>query len=171
MAHTAFNQAVFDVADVVGDTPVFTDYPSLYSSYPEAKFIFLTRPQADWLASIRQLLQSMRKQWAKDDSFFEADIKRCFLAVFPSFYSKRDYSDEYLLASYAKHEAAVRDFFADKATQFLTIDITHANAGQRLLHFCGGPQRGAAVELPHVNKGRRITYWATIEHENKIASK
>ena len=171
VAHTAFSEAAFELADVVADTPVFTDYASLYSQYPNSKFIYLKRPLGDWLESIRRLLLSMRKRWVADSNFFEDDIKRCFLQVFPDFNIKKEFSNEYLLACYRKHQLAVDMFFEDKPEQLLSVDITQLGAGEKILTFCGKAIGYSLNELPHVNKGRRITYWETIEHPNKVFSK
>lgn len=171
VAHTAFSEAAFELADVVADTPVFTDYASLYSRYPNSKFIYLQRPEGDWLESIRRLLLSMRKRWLADSNFFESDIKRCFLAAFPEFCSKKEFSNEYLLSCYRKHQIAVDRFFNDKPEQLLRVDITQLGAGEKILKFCGKALGYSSNELPHVNKGRRITYWETIEHPNKVFSK
>lgn len=173
VAHTAYSETVFDQADVVADTPVFVDYASLYTRYPGAKFVYLERPLVDWVLSIRRLLKSMRKQWVRDSTVFEDDIKRCFQVVFPSFDRKTDFSDDYLQACYAKHQSAVLGFFADRPEQLLRLSLTQPDAGQELLTFCGGGGEEVArshERLPHVNKGRRITYWNTTAHHNKIPS-
>lgn len=172
VAHTAYNGCVFEQADVVADTPVFVDYPTLYSHYPDAKFVYLERSMSEWIPSIRRLLQTMRKQWLRDCTFFEKDIKRCFQHVFPSFETKKDFKNTYLLAAYERHKAEVLNFFIDKPEQFLHLDLAQVGAGKILYQFCGAEtNEGYYDELPHVNKGRRIAYWASVEHANKIDSK
>ena len=164
---------MIDQADVVADTPVFVDYASLCTRYPGAKFVYLERPLVDWILSIRRLLKSMRKQWVRDCTVSEDDIKRCFQVVFPSFDRKTDFSDDYLRACYAKHQSAVLGFFADRPEKILRLCLTEAGSGRELLRFCGAGDEdvGRSHEvLPHVNRGRRITYWDTITHHNKISS-
>ena len=172
VAHTAYNDLVFEQADVIADTPVFVDYPTLYSRYPDAKFVYLERSMPTWIPSIRRLLQTMRKQWLRDCTFFEEDIKRCFKEVFPRFEGKKDFKNEYLYTNYDRHKTGVLNFFADKPEQFLRLDIEQTGAGGALSEFCGiEVNKHCYNELPHVNKGRRIAFWAGIEHDNKIASK
>lgn len=172
VAHTAYSDRVFEQADVIADTPAFVDYPMLYNRYPDAKFVYLERSLPDWIPSIRRLLQTMRKQWLRDCMFFEKDIKRCFQYVFPGFEAKKDFKNTYLQAIYDCHKADVLNFFVDKPEQFLRLDIGQVGAGKMLRQFCGiEAQKCCYDELPHVNKGRRIAYWASIEHDNKVASK
>lgn len=173
VAHTAYSPNVFEFADVVADTPVFVDYPHLFQQYPRSKFIYLSRPAHSWIPSIRRLLHSMRKQWLRDESFFEADIKRCFTHVFSDFYRMREFSDDFLLDCYQRHHNAVMHFFADYPDQLLTLTLSDANAGNMLLDFCCPSRResNASVLLPHVNMGRRITYWDSVEHSNKVGSR
>lgn len=172
VAHTAYCDHVFEQADVIADTPVFVDYSTLYHRYPDAKFVYLERSMLDWTPSIRRLLQTMRKQWLRDSTFFEKDIKRCFQYVFPDFEAKKDFKNTYLHAAYDRHKVDVLGFFADKSEQFLRLDIEQVDAGKIVCQFCGiGTNKGCYDALPHVNKGRRIAYWASIEHDNKIASK
>jgi len=171
VAHTAYTDGAFERADVIADTPVFVDYTMLYRRYPDAKFVYLERSMSDWIPSIRRLLQTMRKQWLRDCTFFEKDIKRCFQDVFPSFEEKKDFRNTYLHAAYDRHKVDILNFFADKPEQFLRLDIEQVGAGGILSQFCNVEAgEGGYDELPHVNKGRRIAYWASIEHDNKIAS-
>jgi len=172
VAHTAYSDYVLEEADVIADTPVFVDYPTLYRRYPDAKFVYLERQMSGWIPSIRRLLQTMRKQWLRDCTFFEKDIKRCFQYVFPGFEAKKDFKNTYLLAAYERHKSEVLDFFIDKPEQFLRLDLEKIGAGKMLCQFCGVEvNEGFYDELPHVNKGRRIAYWASIEHTNKVNSK
>lgn len=176
VAHTAFSEAVFEQADVVADTPVFVDYPVLLARYPDAKFVYLERPLTQWLPSIRRLLGSMRKQWVRDKCVFEPEIRRCFTEVFPEFYKHTEFSDAYLSDCYATHKAAIVGAFSSLPEQLLCVDITQKGAATSLQHFCLGEgallgNTGEGEALPHVNKGRRITYWESVSHRNKIDSK
>lgn len=172
VAHTAFNDEVFKKADVVADTPVFSDYSDLLVRYPDAKFIYLERPKGDWVLSIRRLLTSMRKQWKRDQDALHNEIWRSFNSVFPEFYSMREYSDDYLLKCYSDHESSVIEALATDEDRFLCLDITHADAANVLKSFClaGEGQAETEMDFPHVNMGRRITYWESVEHPNKVDS-
>ncbi len=176
VVHTAFSEAVFEQADVVADTPVFVDYPVLLARYPDAKFVYLERPLGEWLPSIRRLLGSMRKQWVRDKDVFEPEIRRCFAEVFPAFYERTEFSDAYLTDCYTKHQAAIHNTFSSFPEQLLCVDITQKAAAGALRKFClgasalsAGSSEGEA--LPHVNKGRRITYWESVSHPNKVGSR
>ncbi len=175
VAHTAFNEAVFEQADVVADTPIFCDYPLLLTRYPNAKFIYLERPLEHWLPSIRRLLGSMRKQWARDKYVFEPEIRRCFTEVFPEFYKRTEFSDAYLTVCYEKHKEVIRRTFSPIPERLLCVGIMEKGAATSLQNFCS-EERGFLASrrdggvLPHVNKGRRITYWESVVHSNKVDS-
>ncbi|MFL0809737.1 MAG: hypothetical protein K6L76_04925 [Agarilytica sp.] len=176
VAHTAFSDMVFEQADVIADTPVFVDFPVLLERWPEAKFVYLERPIREWLPSIRRLLGSMRKQWVRDQGVFEPEIRRCFITAFPGFYSLTEFSDSYLRDCYVKHKASVRSTFDSKPNQILYVDISEKGAAASLRNFCLGGnasdgKNSEEIALPHVNKGRRITYWEDVAHPNKIDSK
>ncbi|WNO07806.1 sulfotransferase [Teredinibacter sp. KSP-S5-2] len=174
VAHTAYTRSVFEQADVVADTPVFIDYPKLLQQYPNAKCIYLERPKELWLLSIRRLLKSMRKQWARDKHVFEPAIQRCFQNAFPDFENKTDYSDHYLNHCYQTHHDGVMAYMSNMPERFLTVDITESNAGKILQQFCLGytlENETGNPTFPHVNQGRRITYWESITHKNKIESR
>lgn len=184
VAHTAYSSYTIPQADVTADTPIFCDYAQLQASYPDARFVYLQRPIEGWLLSIRRLLSSMRKQWARDKSVFEPDIQRCFQIVFPHFDTLSEYSDRYLLECYTAHKNRLNQYFVvhiRQPSRLITLDITTAGAGDALAGFCTqqihtqaevnhwSASKGGA--LPRVNMGRRITYWECIQHPNKIASK
>lgn len=172
VAHNAYKPSVISRADVLADTPIYNDYPELDALYPQAKFIYLLRPEQLWLASIRRLLMSMRKQWARDKDFFEAEIQRCFTKVFPNFDLHLEYSDEYLIKCYSQHICAVKEHFASRQEKLLFLNIDEQDAGITLQEFCTGfIDKNQTKNLPHVNRGRRITYWQSIDHLNKVESK
>lgn len=189
VAHTAFNQHTICEADVIADTPVFVDYPALYRRFPDARFIYLTRPMPQWVLSIRRLLKSMRKHWRKEGHLFRLDIQRCFELSFPEFLSGKDLSDAYLRQCYKTHEQNLFKFVDENNIPCVVLDIAHPDTPQEMIEFCkqnseghssqchrahqlNAPVSDAAVEtpnrLPHVNQGRRITYWDDVVHPNKI---
>lgn len=174
VAHTAYTNKVFEQAEAIADTPVYIDYPKLLQQYPKAKCIYLERPRALWLLSIRRLLKSMRKQWVRDKNVFESAIQRCFQTAFPDFENQTAYSDHYLNNCYQTHRDAVMAHMSNMPERFLILDITDNNAAKILQQFCLGKELDAEVNsatLPHVNQGRRITYWESISHQNKIESR
>lgn len=171
VAHTAYSQQVFLQADVVADTPVFADYEKLDEAYPNSKFIYLSRPTDLWLASIRRLLKSMRKSMINNPSAFDKEIVRCFRLVFPGFEAYKHHSDDYLLGCLSQHRKAVETYFLAKPERLIVVDITDENIGQKLMVFCGKEDMNSnSVSFPRVNIGRRITYWDSVQHANKIES-
>lgn len=104
---------------------------------------------------------------------------------------------DYLNDCYEHHAKKLMDFFADKPNQFMKVALASPTAGTDILRFCNEdkvestklkrttvqpepgelhenqPQnkpknRNKNLNLPHVNRGRRISYWQDVSHKNKI---
>ncbi|WP_370980983.1 sulfotransferase [Agaribacterium sp. ZY112] len=168
VAHTAYNHAAIEAADVIADTPVFVDYAELALRYPNARFVYLERPLDEWTASIKRLLGSMRKQWHKPDGILNPVLKRCFQNCFPKFESNMPHSHTYLQQCYLEHREKLEVFVNANRKEILFLPIKDEDAGSRLAQFCDTTHINNDHALPHVNKGRRISYWQAVEHNNKI---
>ena len=172
MAHTAFAKEVVERAQVIADTPVYIDYPELDRRYPDAKFIYLQRPFERWSESIRRLLKSVRKQYLNDSAFFEKDIMRCFNEAFPGFTRPIVYEDDYLSSCLDNHKKKLLEYFSGREQKLLICDLESPDIAQQLKQSCfDNFGTRDDIDFPHVNKHRRIAYWDSVEHQNKIASK
>ncbi len=168
VAHTAFSREAIAAADVIADTPVFADYEVLAERYPGSKFLYLERPMDDWIRSITRLLKSMRRQWAKAGHLFEPDIERCFAQAFPGFIQRRQLDEHYLRHCFQAHSAKLRQFISTKSETLFSAQITNENFGSELLTFLDVDPSRVERDFPHVNKGRRVSFWHSIKHTNKI---
>jgi hypothetical protein len=170
VAHTAYTQKTFDNAQVIADTPIFADYKQLDSSYPNSKFIYLSRSSAKWLPSIKQLLQRMYINVTREDGGFNTIIKRCYQSTFSPFTLENIENDEFLTQSYLKHSDDVQQYFSKRAQDLLTIDISEATSYQKLLSFLSLQKGSEPGEFTKLNCGGKVTAWKDLKHVNKIES-
>lgn len=168
-AHTAFTQACFKQAQVIGDTPVFCDYQQLDQAFPNSKFIYLTREPSLWLPSIKQLLQRMEVNIMREDGGFNPIMKRCFKEVFSPFSLDNISQDAFLLDCYRRHEQNVLNYFAEREHDLLTIDISHPESYQRLLAFLNISQ-SAQHGFEKINVAKKVRAWQDIKHQGKVES-
>jgi len=170
VAHTAFNEKVFEEADVVADTPIFLDYPALDSQFSNSQFIYLRRDMSLWMPSIQRLLRSMRKKSLRDPHALHPEIHRCFEGVFPAFKTMARHEERYVSMCYLKHYQAAARFFAGR-DNWLEIDVSAPDTIEKLTQFVRRKNwSNGTLEMPHVNRERRIRYWDDVVHPNKVSS-
>lgn len=168
VAHTAYIQKAFEQAQVIADTPVFCDYQLLDAHYPNAKFILLDRKLEKWVPSIKQLLNRMYKNVARDDGGFNPIIKRCFQETFSPFSLDNINSESFLQDCYLKHNKEVLNYFSNNQERLLTIDISKENSLQKLNEFLS--TKSSLQSFPVLNVGGKVTAWKDIKHNNKVES-
>ena len=105
VAHTAYEPAVFDAADAVADTPVFSRYRQLDEEFPGARFICLERNLDAWLPSVQRLLASMHRHLHPVDGGLDEQVKACYRDVFGALSPDRIRDREYLGGCYVRHRA------------------------------------------------------------------
>jgi len=166
-AHTAYTQAAIESAEVIADTPVFSEFPLLDKHYPNSIFINLQRDLSKWLPSIRQLLARMHTNLMREDGGFNSHLKRCYLEVFGHYTLADIESDEYLIACYKRHQQQVQNYFSDKKQQLLTLDVSDEHSPDALKAFLETEQ---PIVFKQLNMAGKVTAWNDIKHPDKIAS-
>ena len=173
VAHTAYTQTTFEKANALADTPIFNDYKELFQYYPNSQFIYLTRDSEKWIPSIKQLLLRMYNNVVRDDGGFNPIIKRCYGEIFSPFTLENINSDDFLMACYNKHKAAVTQFFEENDYPVLFIDISKPGDYQKMLSFLNkGNHQNEHTDsgFPVLNQGGKVTAWKDLKHPNKIDS-
>jgi hypothetical protein len=172
VAHTAYSQKCLTTAQVIADTPVFSDYQQLAQQFPQAKFIYLTRDLDLWIPSIRQLLQRMYKNIVRNDGGFNPVLKRCYQKTFSPFTLENFAKDDFLIQCYQRHQTEIENFFADKTEKLLSFDISKANSYQSMCNFLQviPNASNAKTQFEKINTGGKITAWNKIKHPLKIDS-
>ncbi len=168
-AHTAYTHQTMQQAQVIADTPVFCDYQTLDTNYPNAKFIYLTREPELWLPSIKQLLQRMYKNLQRTDGGFNPMLKRCYNTVFSPLTEENIKQDEFLLNCYQRHFQAAKDYFNGREQDLLIIDVSQPNSYCALVEFLGlKSTKNDVGGFEHINIGGKVTAWKKIKHPLKI---
>ena len=101
------------------DTNWISDnFKELYKNYPNAKFIFNTRNEDDWVESNKRHRYQLSEETRKVGDWVYFDEK-----------GERDY--------YQKHSKRVLDFFKDKPDELLVLDICGGDGYEKLCPFLG----------------------------------
>ena len=168
VAHTAFTKHAFELADVVSDSPCFSDYQQLDKVFPESKFVYLDRPLALWVPSMQSLLNKMLPQLEPKTGYLNPELKRSFEQVFSLSSIIEPVSKQHLTECYQKHQTTVFDYFADRE-DFLSIDLSYHDSLNRLRKFLNIADDSLA-KFPHLNIGKQVDAWKNLKHPNKVNS-
>ncbi len=170
-AHNAYTQHAFSEAQVIADTPIFCDYQRLDKHFPNSKFIYLMREEKNWLPSIKQLLQRMIVNLQRSDGGFNPHLKRCYNHVFSPLTAESIAQDDFLLDCYRRHQQGVFDYFAQRSTDFLAIDVSESQSYQQMLTFLTiAPEQGKTHGFERINIGGKVKAWQDISNVLKIES-
>ncbi|MCG9698134.1 sulfotransferase family protein [Shewanella sp. Isolate11] len=176
VAHQAFTQQTFELANVVSDAPCFSDYRQLHRLYPNAKFIYLDRALDVWLPSMQMLLGRMLVHLDETQGRFHPILKRSFNHSFGIFSVDDPMDDAHLIHCYQFHKQQVFDYFTDidpNSSQFIALDPSHSDSFAALMAFLeidSSQLSASEAAFPHLNRGRNVASWDEYKHENKISS-
>ncbi len=174
-AHTAYTYQSFQQAEVIADTPVFYDYPSLDKIFPGSLFIYLERDLQHWLPSIKQLLNRMSANLLRPSGGFNPALKTCFKKTFEPFNVENIQSDQFLTECYLKHKSSVQQYFSDREKTLLTLNISQADSYDRLLEFLISHNKLSShinrqTGFKRINTAGKVTAWNQVKHPLKIES-
>ena len=167
VAHTALTKQSFALADVIADTPCFTDFRPLDQIFPGSLFVYSERNIESWLPSVQMLLDKMLK-YEESGGHFNPVIERCFNETFQLWTCEKPLETKHLTQCYKQHKQTIFEYF-DGRNDLLHLDVSQSGSLEALLLFLGRPAHKNA-ELPHLNANRMITAWRDIKHPNKVNS-
>jgi len=167
VAHTAYTQAAFELAEVISDAPCFADFKQLDNLFPGSVFIYLHRDLSQWLPSIQGLLIKMTPHLQPKSGHFNPVLKRAFSKTF-LLSEQTVLSEEHLTRCYQKHQQDVKDYFESREN-FIEIDISKAGSLSCLYTFLNLPHKKEQL-FPHLNKGTQVANWKAYKHPNKVNS-
>ena len=107
VAHTAYTKHAFELADVISDSPCFSDHPQLDTIFPESKFVYLDRALELWVPSMRLLLKKMYPHLAPKTGYLNPVLKRSFEQTFNLSSASEPFSEQHLEDCYHKHQKAL----------------------------------------------------------------
>jgi Sulfotransferase domain len=102
----------------LSDLPIPFLYKELDKAYPGSKFILTIRNEASWLRSVKNHwnpeINQFRHQWNKDPFTHKAH---------KLLYGQRGFDEEIFLNRYRAHNAEVIEYFKDRKSDLLVLDI------------------------------------------------
>lgn len=167
VAHTAFTKHAFELAEVISDSPCFSDYQQLDLLFPDSKFVYLQRERCKWIPSIQRLLTKMEPHLLPKTGHFSPVLKRSFEQIF-ELSNVNLLTEKHLTACYEKHQQQVELYFQGR-DDLLSINISEQGSLQLLLAFLGVDNQDKQ-QFPHLNQGSQVSNWKAYKHANKINS-
>jgi len=167
VAHTAYTKQAFALADVISDSPCFSDYRQLDTLFPHSKFIYLERELDRWVPSMQMLINKMRASLAPT-GIFNPVLKRSFNTIFKLDTTPAPDDQQHLIHCYQAHQNSVYEYFAGR-DDLLSVDVSKAESLNQVLAFLGRPST-EKNQFPHLNIGRKVACWKEYKHPNKVNS-
>jgi len=124
------------------DSPIAAAYPNLDRAFPHSKFILTLRDKNDWL-------ESCRKHWERHQSYFDGSPE--MTSLHDALYRSRNFDREIFSATWERHIAEVRTYFADRASDYLEFHICDGDGWETLCPFLD--IREPSLPFPHDNVG------------------
>ena len=167
VAHTAFTKHAFELADVISDSPCFSDYQQLDLLFPNSKFVYLQRELSKWIPSMQRLLTKMEPHLLPKTGHFNPVLKRSFEQTF-NISNESLLTEQHLSACYERHQQQV-DLYFHGRKDLLSINLSERGSLQALLAFLGLEWQDNQ-QFPHLNQGSQVSNWKAYKHANKINS-
>jgi hypothetical protein len=118
----------FELFDAFTDNPYFRIWRQVCDLYPDARYILTVRDEEQWIASCVKFFRNRRLRPMRVWMFGKhADP------------SRDEASRQAWLDAYRAHNAAVREHFRGRATQYLEFDPTQEPDWRRLCAFVQAP--------------------------------
>jgi len=153
--------ALCRTADAFQDVPFSNDphtFQAVDASFPGSKFILTLRDSPEqWFDSLvrfhTEIVNKGRIPTADDLREFGYRYKGYLWEGFVNQYGddeRRLYDKDVYIASYLEHNRRVTEYFRHRPNDLLVLNVSHADAMQRLCEFLDVPYRGQS--MPHMNR-------------------
>lgn len=146
----------FEMFEAFTDNPYFHIWRQIYDLYPDAKYIMTTRDEQRWIDSCVKFFRHRRMR-----------PMRLWMFGPHANPAKDAASRQAWLDAYRAHNAAVREFFADRPQQFFEFDPTREPGWERLCAFLGAPI--PERPWPHANPTKADQPWRPLARRLKRA--
>lgn len=166
VCHTAFTQAACEQAQVLADTPVFSDYAELQPRLNADLWLHTERQPALWLASIRQLFSRMTET---PNQRIQPLVWRSFQRVFGDI--RQPFSDQQLLAIYHQQQQSVQQQAQFFGVRLVAVEFSSSINQPTLAQVLDGKESGRwVISCPHHLNLGRVFAWGEVKHPNKVSS-
>ena len=138
----------FDEYDALADIPVSARFELLDQVYPGSRFVLTTRELEGWLANRRKKRPDSRPR----DLWVLEARHRVYGRI------GTDYDEGALRRAFADYHARVREHFAERPGDLLTLDIVAGEGWERLCPFLGvtAPEQPFPRVSSHVRPRRTL---------------
>lgn len=125
-----------DPTDAHVDIPTCLIFDKLYELFPDAKFINVTRPQDEWVASMIKMRNHYVDFYGNDRDPYIFEEAYC------NFYENtgkkriQDLTEEELITIRTKHLEKVKSFFEGKEN-YLEVELSDPDMGEKIMNFIG----------------------------------
>lgn len=123
--------------DAATDITVACRYQQLDRMFPGSKFILTLRERAAWLESCRNHFAAPSRIRALNE--LSSRQRELRLDVRRLVYGSADFNAELFSAAYDRHADGVREYFRDRPTDLLEMDICAGDGWEKLCPFLGKP--------------------------------
>ena len=145
-----------DANDALTDTPIPSFYRELDVRYPGSKFILTVRDSEGWL-------RSCKKQFTPRFAGIQTDAhKRLFMDL----YGTDAFDDRGFAHGYERFVDGAREYFKDRQSDFLIIDIAAGEGWEKLCPFLEKP----VPDIPFPKANVTQVRWMSIEDVVAVAS-
>lgn len=123
--------AADDLADFEAalDNPIPIFFRELDQRYSGSRFILTTRDPSSWLESVRRLFDFVTS--------FDEDLHPYRLVVRERMFGTTEFDSEKLMAVYQRHHADVREYFRNRSSDLLILNLREGEGWSELCSFLG----------------------------------
>lgn len=136
------------------DTPIARIYKELDSKYPGSKFILTVRDVEKWVKSF-------------EDQFGKGRLDTFSEKLHMDLYGTSEFDYKKCTAAFNRHTEEVTDYFKDRATDLLIIDVTAGDGWEQLCGFLDLPIPAVAFPKKFTKGERKYTLGYRL---NRLAS-
>lgn len=150
-----FNPNLIDILDSAIGSPVAIRYRELDIVYPGSKFILTVRDPSSWL-------DSWHAHVCRGNPLsFE------YLYVRAKLFGRVDFDPEDCLRGFERHNAGVVEYFSQRPSDLLIMDIAKGDGYEKLCPFLGAPT--PATPFPWDNRARKPDGFELLNNLTKAA--
>jgi hypothetical protein len=132
-----FNSLPYSEAHV--DIPTCLVFDRLYSMFPDAKYINITRPAKNWVDSMIKMKNHYTDRMGPDRDPFPFEEAYCNMYIKTGKNKIQDLTEDELYDIRQKHLEKVNAFFKGKEN-YLEVELSDPEIGNKIREFIGGKE-------------------------------
>ncbi len=129
-------------------------YRQLDRTYPCSQFILTVRDKQSWLQSMKRLMSAVVDNW----SWLDREAVQFSQTLYQLNYGSLQFDAQRYWQGYQQHQQAVQNYFRDRPSDLLMIDICGGEGWEKLCPFLGLPI--PSVPFPHRHDRQSMSAWS-----------